>query len=30
MDTTQITSKGGYEELNPLWSKSKKIINLRL
>lgn len=24
MDTTQITSKGGYEELNPLWSKSKK------
>lgn len=24
MDTTQITSKGGYEELNPLWTKSKK------
>ena len=24
MDTTQITSKGGYKELNPLWSKSKK------
>ena len=24
MDTTQIISKGGYEELNPLWSKSKK------
>lgn len=24
MDTTQITSKGGYEKLNPLWSKSKK------
>lgn len=24
MDTTQITSKGGYEELNPLRSKSKK------
>lgn len=24
MDTTQITSKGGYEELNLLWSKSKK------
>lgn len=24
MDTTQITSKGGYEELNPLWIKSKK------
>lgn len=24
MNTTQITSKGGYEELNPLWSKSKK------
>ena len=24
MDTTQITSKGGYEGLNPLWSKSKK------
>lgn len=24
MDTTQITSKGGYEELNPLWPKSKK------
>lgn len=24
MDTTQITSKGGYEKLNPLWTKSKK------
>lgn len=24
MDTTQITSKGGYEEFNPLWTKSKK------
>lgn len=24
MDTTQIISKGGYEELNPLWTKSKK------
>lgn len=24
MDTTQITSKGGYQELNPLWTKSKK------
>lgn len=24
MDTTQITSKGGYEVLNPLWAKSKK------
>lgn len=24
MDTTQITFKGGYEELNPLWTKSKK------
>lgn len=24
MNTTQITSKGGYEELNPLWTKSKK------
>lgn len=24
MDTTQITSKGGYEELNSLWTKSKK------
>lgn len=24
MDTTQITSKGGYEELNPLWTKYKK------
>uniref|UniRef100_A0AAU8MHF7 Uncharacterized protein n=1 Tax=Geladintestivirus 3 TaxID=3233135 RepID=A0AAU8MHF7_9CAUD len=24
MDTTQIITHGGYEELNPLWSKSKK------
>lgn len=29
MDTTQITSKGGYEELNPLWSKSKKNNQLK-
>lgn len=24
MDTSQFINKGGYEELNPLWSKSKK------
>ena len=24
MDTTQFINKGGYEVLNPLWSKSKK------
>lgn len=29
MDTTQITSKGGYEELNPLWTKSKKNNQLK-
>lgn len=29
MDTTQITSKGGYQELNPLWTKSKKNNQLR-
>ena len=24
MDTSQFINKGGYEVLNPLWSKSKK------